>query len=130
MRARSETVSHQPDSYGRAILCPAVDARFRRHATQRRLAAEPTASSSHGTPPPMGRASIVCSTSYGSRACICGAFSLADRRPAPPTICRCDRDSMARFIETRRLNETVIYINADRVDFVYEAPNTGHAVVS
>ena len=37
---------------------------------------------------------------------------------------------MARFIETRRLDETVIYINADRVDFVYEAPNTGHAVVS
>jgi hypothetical protein len=27
---------------------------------------------------------------------------------------------MARFIETRRLDETVIYINADRVDFVYE----------
>ena len=37
---------------------------------------------------------------------------------------------MAQFIETRRLDETVIYINADRVDFVYEAPNTGHAVVS
>jgi hypothetical protein len=29
---------------------------------------------------------------------------------------------MVRFIETRRLDETVIYINADRVDFVYEAP--------
>ena len=39
-------------------------------------------------------------------------------------------NSMARFIETRRLDETVIYINADRVDYVYEAPNTGHAVVS
>ena len=39
-------------------------------------------------------------------------------------------NSMAQFIETRRLDETVIYIDADRVDYVYEAPNTGHAVVS
>ena len=37
---------------------------------------------------------------------------------------------MARFIETRQLDEAAIYINADRVDYVYEAPNTGHAVVS
>ena len=43
----------------RAILCPAVDARFRRHATQRRLTAEPTASSSRGTPPLHG-AGIDC----------------------------------------------------------------------
>jgi hypothetical protein len=38
---------------------------------------------------------------------------------------------MARFIEARRLDETVIHINADRVDFVYDAPTRkGQAVVN